>query len=243
MNPKPSFSVSTVAPDETMASKAGSIRLIVSDCGARALSARNTDPLTRAAPQTTKTFMVNPGTTRSAIQRREQSLPLRWKVLIDRVHHEADSEVVAHDHHELHGLLPSEVSDHLLPQLAAHAVLAIQRASKGDERGVLVGEARDVLVVLDDVDDRLLEPLPQSCRLVGRPLVLLVDLSGDDEDRELKIARADRTVNARWDTEAALPRTVVRDVRGSGTRLDLRPGGQQLPSFLVQICLLYTSDA
>ena len=62
MKPKPSFSVSTVAPEETMASKAGSTRLVVPDCGACALSARKTDPLTRAALQTTKTFMVNPRT-------------------------------------------------------------------------------------------------------------------------------------------------------------------------------------
>ena len=98
-------------------------------------------------------------------------------MLIDRVHHEADSEVVAHDHHELHRVLPPEVSDHLLPQLAADVVLAIQRASEGDERGVLVGQARDVSVVFDHVDDRLLEPLTQASRLVRRPFGPLVDSS------------------------------------------------------------------
>ena len=45
--------------------------LVVPDCGACALSARNTDPPTRAALQTTRPFMVNPRTTQSAIQWRE----------------------------------------------------------------------------------------------------------------------------------------------------------------------------
>src|SRR5580700_10879974 len=110
-------------------------------------------------------------------QRRQECLPLRREVLIDSIHHEAHSEIVAHDHHELHRVLPPEMSDHLLPQLAAHAVLAIQRASESDERRVLVGEACHVLVVLDDVDDRLLKSLPQARGLVGGPLILLVDFS------------------------------------------------------------------
>ena len=55
----------------------------------------------------------------------------------------------------LHRLLPPKMSDHLLPQLAADAVLAIQRASKRDERSVLVGQVRHVPVVFDDVDDAL----------------------------------------------------------------------------------------
>src|SRR5262249_13070545 len=161
----------------------------------------------------------------SSTQRRQQCIPLRRKVLINRVHHEADSEVVAHDHHELHRVLPPEKRDHLLPQLAAHSVITIQRASKGDERGVLLGEGRHVLVVLDDVNDRLLESLPQARRLVSGPLVLLVDLSRHDEHCELKVAWADGAAHARGDTEAALPWTITRDVPGPWTRLDLRPLG------------------
>src|ERR1700688_4244904 len=38
----------------------------------------------------------------SSSQRRQECLPLRREVLIDSVHHEAHSEIVAHDHHELH---------------------------------------------------------------------------------------------------------------------------------------------
>src|SRR4030095_1848575 len=132
-------------------------------------------------------------------------------------------------------MLPPEMSDHLLPQLAADTVLAIQRASKRDERGVLVGKARHVLVVLDDVDDRLLESLLQPRGLVGGPLVLLIDFSRDDEHRKLKVPRADGTAHARGDTEAALPGAVTRDVCWSRPRLDRRPLGQQLPAFLVQI--------
>src|SRR4030095_4745014 len=133
-------------------------------------------------------------------------------------------------------MLPPEMSDHLLPQLAADTVLAIQRASKRDERGVLVGKARHVLVVLDDVDDRLLESLPQARGLVGGPLVLLIDFSRDDEHRKLKVPRADRAVHAREDTEAALPGAVIRNVGGSRARLDRRPLSQEPLSFLVQIC-------
>ena len=179
---------------------------------------------------------VAPGHVRAhRLNGRQQRLPLRRKVLIDRVHHEAHPEVVAHDHHELHGVLPPEVSDHLLPQLAAHPVLAIERSSKGDERGVLVGQARHRPVVLDDVDDRLLEPLPQARGFVGRPLVLLVDFPRDDEHRELKEPRAHGAVHARWNTQAALPGAVAREVRGSRPRLGRRPRGQQLFPFLIQI--------
>jgi hypothetical protein len=44
-------------------------------------------------------------------------------------------------------VLPPEVADHLVPQLTAHLVLAIERPSKREERGVLLTETFDVPVV------------------------------------------------------------------------------------------------
>src|SRR6202008_3075719 len=100
-------------------------------------------------------------------------------------------------------------------------VVAQQRAAEGDQRRVLFGETRYGAIMLDDVDDRLLEPLPQARRLVRRPLVLLVDLARGDQHGELKEARTDRAVLAGRDTEAPLARDVHRDVRRPRARSEV----------------------
>ena len=101
------------------------------------------------------------------------------------------------------------------PHRAADLVLAQQRPP-GDERCVLLGQPRNTPPVLDDVDDGLLEPLSAASRFVRRPLVLLIDLARDDQDRQLEEACADRAPLASWNAKRALPRAVVRDVGRPG---------------------------
>src|SRR5215471_18255363 len=75
-------------------------------------------------------------------------LPLQWrqkrrppwrKMLIDGVQHETYSEVVAHNLHDLDGMLTPEMVHHLLPEFTGDSVFAKQRAPETDHRRVFVG--------------------------------------------------------------------------------------------------------
>src|SRR5688572_32854521 len=99
-------------------------------------------------------------------------------------------------------MLAAEEADHVGPDLAADLVVAQQRAAERDQRRVLLRETGHEPVVLDDVDDGLLETLPQARRLVRRPFVLLVDLTGCDQHGELEKTRANGAVLAGRNAEA-----------------------------------------
>ena len=114
-------------------------------------------------------------------------------------------------------------------------LLAQQRAAERDQRRVLLGEARDGAVVLHDVDDGLLEALPQARGLVRRPFVLLVDLARGDQHGELKQARTDGAVLAGRNAEAALARDVDGDVRRARARREVLALVEQAPRLVVEI--------
>lgn len=95
---------------------------------------------------------------------------------IDSVQHEAYSEVVAHNHHDLNCTLPPEPAHHLFPELAADPVFTKQRAPEGDQRRVFAGESCHIAVVPDHIDNRLLQALSPTRRLMRGPFVQLVDL-------------------------------------------------------------------
>src|SRR5512139_604916 len=96
------------------------------------------------------------------LERRQECRTRRRLLLIDGVQHDADAQIVAHDPEQIDRVLAAEQADHVGPNLAADFVVAQQRAAERDQRGVLLGEARDGTVVLHDVDDGLLETLPQA---------------------------------------------------------------------------------
>ena len=60
-----------------------------------------------------------------SLQWRQQCLAPRRKVLVDGVQHEAYSEVIAHDLHDLDRTLTSEMVHHLLPEFTADFVFPI----------------------------------------------------------------------------------------------------------------------
>jgi hypothetical protein len=128
------------------------------------------------------------------LQRRQQCPSPRRKLLIDGVQHEAYPEVITHDRHDLDRVLAPEMAHHPVPKFTADSMVAKKRAPESDERGVLVGQSLHVPVVLDDINDRLFQALPHSRRFVPGPFVLLVDFSCGNENRQLKVSSADRTI-------------------------------------------------
>src|SRR5207249_326453 len=168
-------------------------------------------------------------------QWRQQCLAPWRKVLIDGVQHEAYPEVFAHDRHDLDRMLTPEMAHHLFPKFTADPVFAKQHAPESDQRRVLVGQLRHVPVVLDDINNRLLQALPQTRQLMRGPFVLLVDLPRGNQDRELKISRTDGALLTCRDTQVALPRAVDRNVRRSRPWGEVGPRVQKTLPLFVQV--------
>ena len=73
------------------------------------------------------------------LNRRQQRLSPRGQLLIDSVEHEAHPEIVAHDRHDLDGMLAPEMVHHLLPEFTADSMFAKQRTPETDQSRVFVG--------------------------------------------------------------------------------------------------------
>ncbi len=138
---------------------------------------------------------------RLSLSRQERGR-IGWQLLVGGVEQEADRHVVTHHGGEFDDALPSERVDSFSEEIRADFVFAEQLAGEADEDGFLPGDAGDVFIELDGVDDGLLDSGAASGGFVGGPDELLVSLARHDHNGDFRKTGVDDALVADRRVEA-----------------------------------------